>query len=316
MLAPRSAQGARLTARRLPPWLLLCTTIVLQGASPVAAHSRSPNATATDSPTAACPPAMLAHSPLAAPAVADRAPECVSPETTAPSSLAASNASAERGANAQDRVTSLLPAPWSQMADRLSSLALLARRHFERLIFEGMPGLALLVSVLWCVLSHLERCIMWVSPADGTTIKRPKAAQLFMLLLACSPGSVASVSPTYWSADAVQTQAVAQSSSNTSDTSTATTTVQRRLNEVVADDWAELKSLCEAGGNDITLSPSFDASSYPGQIDFSGKSCVIRGSGQTFDMGQQGRFAYGDGSGSSLELHGLTIQNGRDDYVS
>ena len=158
---------------------------------------------------------------------------------------------------------------------------------------------------------------MWVSPADGTTIKRPKAAQLFMLLLACSPGSVASVSPTYWSADAVQTQAVAQSSSNTSDTSAATTTsVQRRLNEVVANDWAELKSLCEAGGNDITLSQLFDASSYPGQIDFSGKSCVIRGSGQTFDMGKRGRFAYGSGSGSSLELHGLTIQNGKADYVS
>ena len=158
---------------------------------------------------------------------------------------------------------------------------------------------------------------MWASPADGTTIKRPKAAaQLFMLLLACSPGSVTSASPTHWSADAVQTQAVAQSSSNTSDTSAAATTVQRRLNEVVANDWAELKNLCEAGGNDITLSPSFDASSYPGQIDFSSKSCIIRGSGQTFDLGQQGRFAYGEGSGSWLELHGLTIKNGKADLVS
>ena len=180
MLPPRSAQGARLTARRLPPWLLLCTTIMLQGASPVVAHLRSPNATATDSPTAACPPAMLAHSPLAAAAVADRVPKCVPPETTASPSLAAGNASAERDADAQDRVTNLLPASWSRMADRLSDLALLARRHLERLIFEGMPGLALLVSLLWWVLSHLDHCIMWASPADGTTIKSPKAAQLFM----------------------------------------------------------------------------------------------------------------------------------------
>ena len=91
---------------------------------------------------------------------------------------------------------------------------------------------------------------------------------------------------------------------------------RRLLTEVAANDWAQLKSLCEAGGNDITLSQSFDASSYPGQIDFSGKSCVIRGSGQTFDMGQEGRFAYGSGPRSSLELHGLMIQNGKADYVS
>ena len=158
---------------------------------------------------------------------------------------------------------------------------------------------------------------MWVNPA-GTT-ERPKAARLFMLLLACSPGSVVSASPT-WSADSVHnistadiTKAVVQSFGNIS---SATTTMQRRLNEVVANDWAELKNLCEAGGNDITLSPSFDASSYPGQIDFSSKSCIIRGSGQTFDLGQQGRFAYGEGSGSWLELHGLTIKNGKADHVS
>ena len=97
---------------------------------------------------------------------------------------------------------------------------------------------------------------------------------------------------------------------------TAPTAIPRRLSAVTAKDWAELKSLCEAGGNEVTLSQSFDASSYPGQIDFSGKSCVIQGSGQTFDLGQQGRFAYGEGSGSSLEMNGMTIKNGKADDVS
>ena len=94
----------------------------------------------------------------------------------------------------------------------------------------------------------------------------------------------------------------------------------RRLNAVTAKNWAELKSLCEAGGNDITLSQTFDASSYPGEINFSGKSCVIRGSGQTFDLNKTGRFlrrfAYANGAGSSLELHGLTIMNGQAHNVS
>ena len=91
----------------------------------------------------------------------------------------------------------------------------------------------------------------------------------------------------------------------------------RRLSTVTANNWAEMKDLCEAGGNDVTLSESsFDASSYPGQIDFSGKSCIIWGSGQTFDLGGAGRFAYGHGSGSSLELHGLIIKNGRVDGAS
>ena len=94
----------------------------------------------------------------------------------------------------------------------------------------------------------------------------------------------------------------------------------RRLSTVTANNWAEMKDLCEAGGNDVThvtlSESSFDASSYPGQIDFSGKSCIIWGSGQTFDLGGAGRFAYGHGSGSSLELHGLIIKNGRVDGAS
>ena len=92
--------------------------------------------------------------------------------------------------------------------------------------------------------------------------------------------------------------------------------VARRLNAVTAKNWAELKSLCEAGGNDVTLSQSFDASSYPGLIDVSGKSCVIRGSGHVFDLGQAGRFAYLSESGSVLEMHGLTIKNGTAKMVS
>lgn len=82
--------------------------------------------------------------------------------------------------------------------------------------------------------------------------------------------------------------------------------VERRLSEVTATNWAQLKSLCEAGGNEVMLSGSF--LTYPGQINFSGKTCVIRGNGQTLDAAGAGRFAYGRGSGSSLTLYDLTLQ--------
>jgi hypothetical protein len=79
---------------------------------------------------------------------------------------------------------------------------------------------------------------------------------------------------------------------------------------VVANDWAELKTLCEAGGNVVTLSGSFDASEYVEQIDFSGVTCVVKGQGQTLDAKGAGRFFYGNGAGSSLELHGVILKNG------
>jgi hypothetical protein len=44
----------------------------------------------------------------------------------------------------------------------------------------------------------------------------------------------------------------------------APATGHRRLSKVVASDWAELKALCEAGGNEVALSDSFDASAYAG----------------------------------------------------
>ena len=88
------------------------------------------------------------------------------------------------------------------------------------------------------------------------------------------------------------------------------------LTKVDAANWAELKNKCEAGGNEVTLSDSFDASSYSGEIDFSGKTCVVKGQGQTLDAKGAGRFFYGSGAGSSLEVHGLVLKNGHSDSVS
>jgi hypothetical protein len=82
------------------------------------------------------------------------------------------------------------------------------------------------------------------------------------------------------------------------------------LSKVTAANWAELKNKCEAGGNEVTLSDSFDASSYTG-IDFSGKTCVVKGQGQTLDAKGAGGFFYGSGAGSSLEVHGLVLKNGK-----
>jgi hypothetical protein len=45
---------------------------------------------------------------------------------------------------------------------------------------------------------------------------------------------------------------------------------------------------------------------------------IIFGSNATFDAGQKGRFFSGDGSKgqTSLELHGVTLKNGKADDVS
>ena len=87
--------------------------------------------------------------------------------------------------------------------------------------------------------------------------------------------------------------------------------VVRRLNVVVVDNWADMKTQCEAG-YEVSLAQSFegDSASYPGEIDFSGKVCVIRGNGKTLDAGGAGRFFTGSGTGSSLEVHDLTLRNG------
>jgi predicted outer membrane repeat protein len=85
---------------------------------------------------------------------------------------------------------------------------------------------------------------------------------------------------------------------------------RRRLTNAVANDWTQLKTLCEAGGIEVALSESFDASKYSGLINFSGKTCKIIGQGQVLDAKGAGRFFYGSGAGSSLEVHGLVLKNG------
>ena len=91
--------------------------------------------------------------------------------------------------------------------------------------------------------------------------------------------------------------------------------VVRRLNVVVVDNWADMKTQCEAGF-EVSLAQSFegDSASYPGPINFSGKVCVIRGNGKTLDAAGApdccGRFFTGSGTGSSLEVHDLTLRNG------
>jgi hypothetical protein len=66
---------------------------------------------------------------------------------------------------------------------------------------------------------------------------------------------------------------------------------------VVANDWAELKAMCEAGGeysgNAVALSELFDASEYAGQISFSRVTCVVKGQDQTLDAKGAGRIFYG-----------------------
>jgi hypothetical protein len=85
---------------------------------------------------------------------------------------------------------------------------------------------------------------------------------------------------------------------------------RRLLLKVVASNWEEMKTKCEAGDNEVTLGSSFDGSVYPGQIDFSDKTCVIIGQGQTLDAKSAGRFFSGVGAGSSLEVYGLVLKNG------
>jgi hypothetical protein len=87
---------------------------------------------------------------------------------------------------------------------------------------------------------------------------------------------------------------------------------RRLLTKVTAANWADLKTLCEAGGNEVALTDSFDTSSYTEQIDFSGRTCVVIGHGKTLAAGKSGRFFYGSGAGSSLEVHGLVLKNGQD----
>jgi predicted outer membrane repeat protein len=74
--------------------------------------------------------------------------------------------------------------------------------------------------------------------------------------------------------------------------------------------WGEIKRVCEVGGTQVVLE-SFNAGAYPGEIDFSGRMCMIQGNGETLDADGRGRFFYGSGLGSSLEIRGLILKNGQ-----
>ena len=89
---------------------------------------------------------------------------------------------------------------------------------------------------------------------------------------------------------------------------------ERRLRNVTVNNWAELKTACEAGGGDVTLSKTFVAGAYPGEIRIPrGGTCVFRGKGQVLDARNAGRLFRVSGTGSSLEIHGLVLKNGRGD---
>ena len=80
---------------------------------------------------------------------------------------------------------------------------------------------------------------------------------------------------------------------------------------------AELKTACESGGGDVTLSKTFVAGAYPGEIRIPhGGTCVFRGKGQVLDARNAGRLFSVSDRDSSLEIHGLVLKNGQDRDVS
>ena len=82
--------------------------------------------------------------------------------------------------------------------------------------------------------------------------------------------------------------------------------------------WAGLVG-ATATSSTVHLSPDFKMGDYTGAIDFSGKVLVIWGSNATLDAAGKGQFFTGDGSKgikTSLELHGLVMQNGAAANVS
>ena len=82
--------------------------------------------------------------------------------------------------------------------------------------------------------------------------------------------------------------------------------------------WEELTSASASSGT-IHLAADFKMGRYTKAIDFSGKVLVIWGSNATLDAAGKGQFFTGDGSKgikTSLELHGLVMQNGAAANVS
>ena len=83
--------------------------------------------------------------------------------------------------------------------------------------------------------------------------------------------------------------------------------------------WEELTRASASSGS-IHLSADFEMGDYTKAIDFSGKVLVIWGGNATLDATGKGRFFTagngGEGQKTSLELHGLVMQNGTADAVS
>ena len=81
--------------------------------------------------------------------------------------------------------------------------------------------------------------------------------------------------------------------------------------------WEELTRASASSGT-IHLSADFEMGNYTKAIDFSGKVLVIWGGNATLDAAGNGQFFSSDGSKgkTSLELHGLVMQNGQADGVS
>ena len=82
--------------------------------------------------------------------------------------------------------------------------------------------------------------------------------------------------------------------------------------------WEEL-TRASAWSRTIHLAADFHMGNYTKAIDFSGKVLVIWGGNATLDAAGKGQFFTGDGSKglkTSLELHGLVMQNGTAANVS
>jgi hypothetical protein len=99
---------------------------------------------------------------------------------------------------------------------------------------------------------------------------------------------------------------------------TAAPTAEPTKEGYIVSSWADLKAVCGSISNGtLVLSDGFEMGTYvkttetlQGGIDFSGKKFVLIGNGKILDAGGQGRFFYGSGSGSSLEVHGVPMRNG------
>jgi hypothetical protein len=140
---------------------------------------------------------------------------------------------------------------------------------------------------------------------DGTTIRES------------SDGSTVTMTTPNGAVTVTTTSVSAADASSPTNMWVANTTVvvRRRLIEVT--NWEAMKTACGSSGT-VILSDDFVMGTYTptpspqsGGIDFSGKQLVIIGNNKTLDAGEKGRFFYGSGSGSSLEVRNVTMRNGK-----